>query len=155
MKIKSLIFLLSIVTLVISGCSKDEDGGDKVSGVKVTVTVEGIEQEDSFYISFFGRDRSEKKLSWKVNDQMMEAHSDIELDNDDFLSGTTTYIGEAVDVESATIAVAASAVEDNSYTVSIKIEEDGEVVHHVNKTITKDEGIAMHNYVVGNMIRLD
>src|SRR5690606_31849283 len=127
MKIKSIIFLLSTVGLIFSGCSKDDSDGNKVSGVKVAVTVEGIKQEDSFSITFFGRDRSEKKLSWKVNGQVIEPNSDIELNTDNFLSGTTTYIGEATDVQFATVAVAASAAEDNSYTVSIKIEEDGEV----------------------------
>src|SRR5690606_23406059 len=142
MKIKSIIFLLAIVTFVFLGCSKDEgNGGEKVSGVKATVTVTGIKEGDSFYNSFFGMDPNGKRLSWKVNGKMYEANSDVDLYTEDFLGSTTTYIGEVVDIASATVVVDASAADGNSYTVSIKVEQDGEIMHNVQKTVTGDDGI--------------
>lgn len=149
MKIKSIIFLLAIVTFVFLGCSKDEgNGGEKVSGVKVTVTVTGIKEGDSFYTSFFGMDPNGKRLSWKVNGKMYEANSDVDLYTEDFLGSTTTYIGEVVDIASATVVVDASAADGNSYTVSIKVEQDGEIMHNVQKTVIGDDGIDMKNYMV-------
>ena len=149
MKIKSIIFLLAIVTFVFLGCSKDEgNGGEKVSGVKATVTVTGIKEGDSFYTSFFGMDPNGKRLSWKVNGKMYEANSDVDLYTEDFLGSTTTYIGEVVDIASATVVVDASAADGNSYTVSIKVEQDGEIMHNVQKTVTGDDGIDMKNYMV-------
>jgi len=149
MKIKSIIFLLAIVTFVFLGCSKDEgNGGEKVSGVKATVTVTGIKEGDSFYTSFFGMDPNGKRLSWKVNGKMYEANSDVDLYTEDFLGSTTTYIGEVVDIASATVVVDASAADGNSYTVSIKVEQDGEIMHNVQKTVTGEDGIDMKNYMV-------
>ncbi|KAA2245456.1 hypothetical protein F0L74_05725 [Chitinophaga agrisoli] len=135
----SVVALLASVVLLAS-CGKDKDNTpdfNTVKSAKFTITLSGATADDRASFIFASTTIDGNSTIWKVDGQVRQNEAGITLDQDDFGTGTKTFVVETTQAVPA-ISVGIQCLNfDANYTVSYKAEINGQVVNNdQNVTVT-------------------